>query len=92
LSRQNSQRPLVITARDVRRLGTHAIYIDGSGVRVVTVAETRGSRPWAHIPETGRETLLPLRRAGGGRPARTSRPTVSRAPAGSVEAEDDDHR
>jgi competence protein ComEC len=38
---------LVIDAEDVRRSGAHALYIEEGKVRVETVAETRGDRPWA---------------------------------------------
>jgi competence protein ComEC len=35
----------------VRGKGTHAIYITGSDVRITTVADVRGHRPWTLRPE-----------------------------------------
>jgi competence protein ComEC len=35
----------------VRGKGTHAIYISGSDVRITTVADVRGLRPWSSRPE-----------------------------------------
>jgi competence protein ComEC len=43
----------------VRSKGTHAIYISGSEVRMITVADMRGLRPWS---------LGPTRRASARRP------------------------
>jgi competence protein ComEC len=38
----------------VRGKGTHAIYISGSDVRITTVADVRGVRPWSSRPERPR--------------------------------------
>jgi competence protein ComEC len=43
-----SPRGLVIDVEDVRRSGPHGLYIDATGVRVETVADDRGDRPWSH--------------------------------------------
>jgi competence protein ComEC len=37
----------VIDPQDVAAMGAHALYIDADGVRVATLAEERGARPWA---------------------------------------------
>ncbi len=37
---------VAIDLYDLRDKGTHAVYIDGSAVRIVTVADMRGDRPW----------------------------------------------
>lgn len=40
---------LVIDRNDLWRSGTHALYLQaGQGVRAVTVAQTRGQRPWVN--------------------------------------------
>jgi competence protein ComEC len=38
---------IIVTARDVAQLGTHALYVDGRHVRIETVASQRGRRPWS---------------------------------------------
>lgn len=38
----------------VRGKGTHAIYLSGSDVRIVTVSDVRGLRPWSRQPERQR--------------------------------------
>jgi competence protein ComEC len=39
---------VVLDWRTVKREGTHALYVEPTGeIRVVTVAQTRGDRPWA---------------------------------------------
>jgi competence protein ComEC len=43
----------MIDAEDVRTAGAHALYVDGGRVRIETVAETRGARPWA--PQLARD-------------------------------------
>jgi competence protein ComEC len=43
---------------DLRRDGTHAVYIDGTQARVVTVAAVRGERPWSE--PRGPRTIAPL--------------------------------
>lgn len=41
----------VIDFHDLRRLGTHAVYLEGNtGVRIETVAQYRGNRPWSPAP------------------------------------------
>jgi competence protein ComEC len=50
----------LIDADDITAKGAHALYIDGGQVRIETVADTRGDRPWASShrddarPPTGR--------------------------------------
>lgn len=41
----------VIDFFGLRRLGTHAVYLDGpDSVRIETVAQYRGDRPWSKLP------------------------------------------
>jgi competence protein ComEC len=42
---------IVIDAGDVRRRGTHALYLEDGRIRIETLADTRGARPWT--PQTG---------------------------------------
>jgi competence protein ComEC len=38
---------VAIDVETVRRGGAHALYVEARGVRVETVADNRGDRPWA---------------------------------------------
>ena len=42
----------VIDRFDLWRSGTHAIWISDHGVRIESVANVQGARPWAHWPST----------------------------------------
>jgi competence protein ComEC len=42
----------VIDRFDLWRAGAHAIWFSGEGVRIESVAEAQGERPWAHWPES----------------------------------------
>jgi competence protein ComEC len=39
----------VIAADNIAANGAHALYIGGGQVRIETVADTRGDRPWAPV-------------------------------------------
>lgn len=97
------RRPLLITARDLRHRGTHALYIGADSIRVETVADSRGHRPWsASVDDPDRVT--PTRRSGGGRPAPGPQRTATLTPSGPAlpadpsapqrapDLEDEDHR
>jgi len=43
---------LVIDYFDVRRQGAHALYASADGIKVRTVADARGVRPWTRTQET----------------------------------------
>lgn len=46
-----NQPQTVIDFFGLRRLGTHAVYLEGDGqVRIETVAQYRGDRPWSKLP------------------------------------------
>ncbi len=52
--RRSCTQPLATIDRfDLWREGAHALWIDPGGVRIKTVAETRGSRPW--VVQRGKE-------------------------------------
>jgi len=51
--------------------GAHALYVDGEQVRVVTVADGRGDRPWARRPRE--DHAPPLELADDDWPARGQR-------------------
>jgi competence protein ComEC len=38
---------VAIDVADIRRNGAHALYVDTGGVRIETVADNRGDRPWS---------------------------------------------
>jgi competence protein ComEC len=62
-------RGIVIDLWETRDKGTHAIYIDGGSTSVVSVADVRGTRPWARggrRPAIDVETAI-ARAAGSGR-------------------------
>jgi len=42
----------LIDAEDVRRNGAHALHVRDGRVRIETVADARGDRPWARKPRT----------------------------------------
>jgi len=44
---------VVVDRFDLWRRGAHALWLEGDGARVVTVAEGRGERPWARAPGRG---------------------------------------
>jgi competence protein ComEC len=89
----HARKPLIITARDVRRLGTHALFLSADGISLTTVADTRGRRPWTRAGAPDGFAQPPLRRSGGGRPSKGPRPSIERAPSSpSADVEDDDHR
>jgi competence protein ComEC len=46
--------PLVVDRIDAWKKGGHAIWLDPDGIRIETVAEWRGARPWAPAPERPR--------------------------------------
>ena len=52
--RRSCRRPLVIDRFDTWRKGAHAVWLDPDGIRILTVAEWRGVRPWAPAPEPRR--------------------------------------
>lgn len=39
--------PLIIDSIDIRRKGAHAVWLDPGSIRIETVADWRGVRPWA---------------------------------------------
>jgi competence protein ComEC len=41
----------IIDRFDLWRSGAHAVWISRSGVRIETVAQSQGDRPWAHWPD-----------------------------------------
>ncbi len=43
--------PRIIDSIDLRRKGAHAVWLDPGGIRIETVAEWRGVRPWAPAAE-----------------------------------------
>lgn len=47
--------PVIIDRIDAWKKGGHAIWLDEDGIRVETVGEWRGSRPWSPLP-TPRDT------------------------------------
>ena len=49
--------PLVIDRIDTWRRGGHAIWLDPDGIRVETVGDWRGVRPWAAAPERASSDL-----------------------------------
>jgi competence protein ComEC len=49
--------PLVIDRIDTWRRGGHAIWLDPDGIRVETVGDWRGVRPWAPPPERASSDL-----------------------------------
>lgn len=56
--------PLLVDLRTLRRDGAHAFYLEDGGVRLVTVEEERGLRPWSsRWPRPGGE---PGRGTGAG--------------------------
>ncbi len=57
----------------VRRKGTHAIFVDGGSLRIATVADERGDRPWSRDAWRGRSFEPPT-------PRRTSRLAAFAAP------------
>lgn len=42
----------------LRRFGTHALYIEDDGVRIETVAQYRGDRPWSQLPALPQPRVL----------------------------------
>jgi competence protein ComEC len=43
--------PVIIDSIDIRRKGAHAVWLDAGGIRIETVADWRGVRPWAPAAE-----------------------------------------
>ncbi|HXY98618.1 MAG TPA: ComEC/Rec2 family competence protein [Stellaceae bacterium] len=43
--------PLIIDSIDIRRKGAHAVWLDPGGIRIETVADWRGVRPWTRATE-----------------------------------------
>jgi competence protein ComEC len=43
--------PVVIDRIDAWKRGSHAVWLDEDGIRIETVGEWRGLRPWAPLPE-----------------------------------------
>jgi competence protein ComEC len=43
--------PEIIDSIDLRRKGAHAVWLDRDGIRIETVADWRGVRPWAPGPQ-----------------------------------------
>jgi competence protein ComEC len=54
---------VVIDAEDVRVRGTHVLYLEPGGVRVETLADTRGARPW--VPQAESPELAPMQHEPG---------------------------
>jgi competence protein ComEC len=56
---------VVISARDIDERGAHALYVEHGHVRIETVADTRGRRPWApsadHADSEGDSEDWPVR-------------------------------
>jgi competence protein ComEC len=76
----------VIDVFALRRLGTHALYIeDDGGVRVETVAQHRGDRPWSRLPPLPHPRVVARPPADIGAPAPAADPGNLRP-----EAEGDD--
>ncbi len=42
-------RAVAIDLYELRDKGTHAVYMDGGAIRVISVAEVRGDRPWTTV-------------------------------------------
>ena len=61
----------VIDADDIAAKGAHTLYIAGGQVRIETVADTRGDRPWA--PGSRRDDAPPADMADDDWPARGRR-------------------
>lgn len=55
----------VIDARALWEKGAHALYIEPGGIRVETVAESRGRRPWVTV-RSRRELIAPAPAEPGG--------------------------
>ncbi|HZD25686.1 MAG TPA: ComEC/Rec2 family competence protein, partial [Alphaproteobacteria bacterium] len=47
--------PLVVDRFDLWRLGAHALWLEPGGVRIATVADMRGRRPWSPPPGRRRQ-------------------------------------
>jgi competence protein ComEC len=70
----------------LRRLGTHAVYLEGdSGVRIETVADHRGDRPWSTLPPLPQPHVI-AGRAGQAEPRTSAVPQRELRP----EVEDDE--
>jgi competence protein ComEC len=54
---------VVIDSEDVRVRGTHVLYLEPGGVRVETLADTRGARPW--VPQAESPELAPMQHEPG---------------------------
>jgi competence protein ComEC len=54
---------VVIDSEDVRVRGTHVLYLEPGGVRVETLADTRGARPW--VPQAESPELAPKQHEPG---------------------------
>jgi competence protein ComEC len=61
----------VIDTDDLSTRGAHALRIDGGQIRIETVADTRGNRPWA--PQLRREDPRPADPGDDDWPARGRR-------------------
>jgi competence protein ComEC len=77
----------------VRGKGTHAIYISGADVRITTVADVRGVRPWSSRPERPRAAApRPFHGADRSRVGGFAAPAElrgeERAPRAEIEEED----
>ena len=63
-----------IDVEDVRTSGAHALYVEGGRVRVETVAQARGDRPWApRLRREGADEQAPAGLADEDWPARSRR-------------------
>ncbi|MDA7946628.1 MAG: ComEC family competence protein [Hyphomicrobiaceae bacterium] len=48
VGRSCSKTRVTVDVIDILEQGAHALYLEGQSVRITTVAEQRGSRPWSH--------------------------------------------
>jgi competence protein ComEC len=70
----------VIDFFELRRKGTHAIYLQEGSMRIMTVADARGERPWTQ------SSLRPPRRTQPALPSSAQPTSGARTAAGLIEA------
>lgn len=79
---------LVVDFFDVRNKGTHAIYVEGPHqLKVETVEERRGERPWAPQHNRSSDDRQAMARDGDAKKRVSKNSGANNAPAASVDAE-----